>query len=107
MLRSSFEYRRLLASTADPASFLDRLRREDVATHDQWQVQIQSQIQLKARVLLKSDGLTPPQIRSAHLEPVLDLESTVLKLLDEYGPEARLGVLPQGPQTIPYLSPAA
>jgi nickel-dependent lactate racemase len=100
------EYRKLLASTADPASFLDRIQREDVTTHDQWQVQIQSQIQLKARVLLKSGGLTPRQIRSAHLEPVGDLEATVLELLDEYGPDARLGVLPQGPQTIPYLSPA-
>lgn len=100
------EYRKLLASTSDPSSFLDRIRQEDVTTHDQWQVQIQSQIQLKARVLLKSDGLTPRQIRSAHLEPVQDLEATVLELLDEYGPDARLGVLPQGPQTIPYLSAA-
>jgi len=101
------EYRKLLAATSDPASFLDRIRREDVTTHDQWQVQIQSQIQLKARVLLKSDGLTPDQIRSAHLEPVRDLEAAVLDLLDEYGPDARLGVLPQGPQTIPYLSAAS
>lgn len=99
------EYRKLLASSTDPAGFLDRIRCEEVTKHDQWQVQIQSQIQLKARVLLKSDGLTPHEIRSAHLEPVRDLGATVLELLDEAGPDARLGVLPQGPQTIPYLSP--
>jgi nickel-dependent lactate racemase len=98
------EYGKLLASMRDPAGFLDNIRAEESTTHDQWQVQIQSQIQLKARVLLKSDGLTEQQIRSAHLEPVGDVQATVRDLLDECGPGARLGVLPQGPQTIPYLS---
>ena len=36
------------------------------AQPDQWQVQIQAQIALKARVLVKADGLSPDQLRAAH-----------------------------------------
>lgn len=71
--------------------------------HDQWQAQVQGLIQRKARVFLKSDGLTDAQIRAAHLIPCHDIAATVNQLLAEYGPGARLAVLPQGPQTIPYV----
>ncbi len=70
---------------------------------DQWQVQIQAQIQLKARVMLKSDYLTDEQIRRSHLEPVHDVAAAMKDALLAAGPGATLCVLPQGPQTIPYL----
>ena len=38
------------------------------------------------------------------LLPCGDIERRVAALLAEYGPDATLCVLPQGPQTIPYLS---
>jgi hypothetical protein len=71
---------------------------------DQWQVQIQSQIQLKARVLVKADGLTPDQLRAAKFEPVNDVSAAVHDALRRAGSGASLCVLPQGPQTVPYLS---
>ena len=66
-------------------------------------MQIQAQIQLKAEVLLKSDGLTDAQVRAAHLTPVRDVEAAVAEALTRHGPDSRVCVLPQGPQTIPYL----
>ncbi len=74
------------------------------AQPDQWQVQIQAQIGLKARVLVKAEGLTPDELRAAHVEPVADLDDAVASVLTAAGPEATLCVLPQGPQTIPYLA---
>ena len=70
---------------------------------DQWQVQIQARIQTKARVLLRTDGLTDELVRAAHLEPIGDVRETVDRLLAAQ-PDARIGVLPHGPQTIPYLA---
>jgi len=69
---------------------------------DQWQVQIQAQIQLHARVLLKSDCLSEAQIRGARCEPVGEMGEAVAELLALSG--TSLCVLPHGPQTIPYLS---
>ncbi len=70
---------------------------------DQWQVQIQARVQTKARVLLRSDGLADEEVRAAHLEPIGDISEAVDRLLAAE-PDARIGVLPQGPQTIAYLA---
>jgi len=100
------EYRGLLASSSSPESLLELVHSPGFERQDQWQVQIQSQIQSKARVYLKSSYLRAEQVREAHLEPIEDVEATVSQLLVEYGAGSRICVLPQGPQTIPYLEDA-
>jgi nickel-dependent lactate racemase len=97
-------YKDLLHSSRSPAEMLARIQTPGFSVPDQWEAQIQAQIQLKARVLLKNGYLSPDQVRAAHLEPVDDVEQAVARLLAEYGPSARLCVLPQGPQTIPYVA---
>jgi nickel-dependent lactate racemase len=97
------EYGRLLASRDSPADLLEMITTQGFASHDQWQVQLQAQIQLRADVFLKSSYLTPDQVRAAHLEPIEDVQETVRESLERHGESARLCVLPQGPQTIPYL----
>ena len=97
-------YRHLLAEAAGPEDFLALLGQPGFQAHDQWQVQLQAQIQMRARVLVNTSGVTSQQLRSAWLEPVDDVGQEVSRLLEEAGPGGRLAVLPQGPQTIPYLA---
>jgi lactate racemase len=97
-------YRPLLLSQPSPAALLAMITAPGYAQPDQWQVQIQAQIGLKARVLVKADGLTRDELRTAHVEPVEDLDDAVADVLAAAGPEATLCVLPQGPQTIPYVA---
>ena len=96
-------YRQILASRSTPRELLEMITTPGYSRPDQWQVQIQAQIQLKAKVLLKSDCLRADQIRAAHFEPVEDVSSAIDEALRNAGPGATLCVLPQGPQTIPYL----
>jgi nickel-dependent lactate racemase len=72
---------------------------------DGWQVQIQAQIQRAAAVSLYS-SLSDEAVRSALLVPCHDVGAQVRRLLAARGPEARLLVLPEGPQTVvcPALS---
>lgn len=93
----------ILASQDSPETLEKMIHEPGYSIPDQWQVQIQTRIQRQATVLMKSDGLTDEQIRMAHLEPIHDVEATVMRLLEEYGEDATLCVLPQGPRTIPYL----
>ena len=70
---------------------------------DQWQVQLQAEIQMRADVYLYSHRLSEDEIRTTMLKPCDRIEGTLADLLQEYGPDARICVLPEGPQTIPYV----
>jgi nickel-dependent lactate racemase len=96
-------YGEILASSASPQDMLERVSSPNFRRPDQWQVQVQAQIQLRARVLVKADGLPDAAIQAAHFEPVDDVAVAARQALEEAGDEATLCVLPQGPQTIPYL----
>jgi len=97
-------YGQLLREARNPRELLQRVRAPGFLKQDQWQVQIQAQIQLKAEVYVHSRHLTDDQVLGALLLPCPRLETTVRALLERYGPHAKICVLPQGPQTIPYVS---
>jgi nickel-dependent lactate racemase len=97
-------YREILESCSSPQALLDMITVPGYSRPDQWQVQIQALIQLRAHVLVKAGGLTDAQICAAHFEPIHDVALAVKNALAAAGPHATLCVLPQGPQTIPYLS---
>ena len=59
---------------------------------------------MRAEVLVKSRYLTNEEIRSAHFEPINNIEDAVLHSVKKHGPDSRICVLPEGPQTIPYLA---
>lgn len=96
-------YGKLLQAAGSPQELLQTIRSPGFLKQDQWQAQIQAQIQLKADVYVRSDNLTDQQIYSAMLRPSFSIEDTVRQLLARYGSQARICVLPEGPQTIPYV----
>ena len=98
-------YGAVLASQPSPTALLAMITAPGYSVPDQWQVQIQAQIQTKAEVLVKTAGLTPDQIRAAHFTPIGDVTASVAEALQRHGSPATLCVLPQGPQTIPYVAP--
>jgi lactate racemase len=95
-------YARLLADAGSPEALLAMISRPGFSVQDQWQVQIQAQIQQKAAVYVYADGLTDDQIRGALLRPCRDIPGLVQDLLAEKGP--RGCVIPDGPQVIPFLA---
>ncbi len=99
-------FRRLLHEHASPRAILDTILQEGFAMFDQWQAQMLALALVKARVGLLSE-IAPDAIRQAHLEPVADIAHRVAVEIERVGREARIAVLPEGPMTIPYLSPAS
>jgi lactate racemase len=89
---------------ADTArGLLDGIEARTETVPDQWQVQVLARVLTTARVAMRS-GLPDAEIEAAHLRPVPDVEAVVLAELDARGPDARVCVLPEGPQTIPYVA---
>lgn len=103
-LPSHGRYADLLGMSAGPADFLDRLARGEIRERDQWQVQVQAEIQVRARVLAYTPGVSPGDLRRAWLEPVGDVEEALRDALAAAGPCARAAILPEGPQTIAYVA---
>lgn len=96
-------YGQVLASRPSPEALLAMINAPGYSQPDAWQVQIQAQVQLKARVVVKNSCLSPDALGAAHFEATDDVSRTVCDALRRAGPDATLCVLPQGPQTIPYL----
>lgn len=93
----------LLRSVRSPEELLARICSPGFAWPEQWQSQIQTLIQTRARVLLHS--LMPDDlVRAALLEPCHDIGAEVRAQIARIGPGARVAVLPWGPLTIPYVA---
>ena len=97
------QYATLLAQAGSTQGVIDMISKPGFCAQDQWQIQIQAQIQRRADVYVYSDGLTAEQIERALFIPCSNIEQTMWQLLEKYGSQARICVIPEGPQTIPYL----
>jgi nickel-dependent lactate racemase len=98
------EYGQLLLEANSPQSLLETLRTPGFQRQDTWEAHIQAVICLKAEVHFYSHNLSDEQIEGAWLRPCRDIEATVVELLQQHGPGATICVLPEGPQTIPYVA---
>ena len=96
-------YGQLLRAAESPQALLDRILSPGFLEQDQWQAQIQAQIQLRADVHIYADGLTDGQIRDALFTPCRDIAQTLARRREHHGPNATICILPEGPQTIPYV----
>jgi nickel-dependent lactate racemase len=97
-------YGKILNESKSPRELLARICAPGFLEQDQWQAHIQALIQLKADIYVRSDGLTDDQIRGALLIPCRRIEDTVAELVGKYGRGASICVMPEGPQTIPYIA---
>ncbi len=93
-------YASILSSRSDPASLLEMIETPGYSEPDQWQVQIQAKIQMQARVLVKAGKLSDAQLKASHFEAIDDIQAAI----DAMDVDASICVLPEGPQTIPYIS---
>jgi lactate racemase len=98
-------YGKLLANASSPKELIETILTPGFQAQDQWQAQIQAQIQQSAEIFLYSDNLSTEQIRRAHLTPIQSIEDTIKDLLPRFEGHPRICILPEGPVTIPYLCP--
>ncbi len=104
-LPSHGNYKDLLQMRESAQALLEMIEAPGFEMYDQWQAQSQALVQRKAQVYLHS-SLDAETVRQAMLEPAPDIETTLAELVKRYGPGARVAVLPEGPQTVPYVTEA-
>ena len=97
-------YRHMLTSHRTPEEMLDSIEHGSETVADQWQAQIQARILSTARVAVHAGGISDADLIEVGLQPAEDIAAFAARALHAAGPGARLCVLPDGPQTIPYIT---
>lgn len=97
------QYARLLREASSLETLYQTIMTPGFRCQDQWQAQIQAKIQLKANVHVYAGGLTDEDLLSAKVIPCRSIEHTLVQILARK-PKARIAVLPEGPQTVPYIA---
>jgi lactate racemase len=98
------EFQSLFKENASLEIFMERILGRDYFVLDQWQLEELAKVRRKARVKLVTDGLPPDVLKSCFVEPAPSIESALADSLADYGPEARVAVIPKGPYVLPVLT---
>jgi nickel-dependent lactate racemase len=98
------EFQRLIADNPDLMAFKRRILGEDYFILDQWQLEEQAKVVEKCKVKVVTDGLSAEALRQCYVEPAPTVERAVADSLAEYGPAARVAVIPKGPYVLPYVA---
>ncbi|MGQ0635169.1 MAG: nickel-dependent lactate racemase [Planctomycetaceae bacterium] len=98
------EFQRLFTENDSLATFMHRILGKDYFVMDQWQLEELAKVCRKAKVKVVSDGLPAATLNSLFVEAAPSVERAVADALAEYGPRARVAVIPKGPYVLPAIA---
>jgi nickel-dependent lactate racemase len=98
------EFQKVLSENPDLQAFKRRILGSDYFVMDQWQLEELAKVVARCRVKVVSEGLSADTLRGCHVEPAVSVENAVADCLAEYGPAARVAVIPKGPYVLPYVA---
>lgn len=98
------EFQRVMAENPDLKKFKKRILETDYFVMDQWQLEELAKVVERCRVKVVSHGLSAETLRKCYVEPAATVEQAVADSLAEYGPGARVAVIPKGPYVLPYVA---
>jgi nickel-dependent lactate racemase len=99
------EFRALLDRYEATGAY-DQPAQSDTCEMDEWQLVMLKKVLKHCRVKVVSDGLPAEVLRRCRVEPVASVEQAVADSLAEYGPQAKLAVIPKGPYVLPVVAAA-
>ncbi|MCI0458195.1 MAG: nickel-dependent lactate racemase [Gemmataceae bacterium] len=98
------EFQRVMAENPDLKVFKQRILGKDYFVMDQWQLEELAKVVERCKVKVVTDGLPAETLRRCYVEPAASVEQAVAECLQEYGPSARVAVIPKGPYVLPYVA---
>jgi len=101
------EFQEVLRDNPSLEQFIDRIQNTDYFVMDQWQVEELAKVRRRCKVKVVTQGLSSEVLRNCHVEPAESVEKAIAECLEEYGPDARIGVIPKGPYVLPFVETAA
>lgn len=94
------EFQQVLSENPDLKAFKKRILETDYFVMDQWQLEEFAKVIEKCKVKVYSKGLEHSVLNKCHVTPIDSVEQAVAESLQEYGPLARIAVIPKGPYVL-------
>jgi len=98
------QFQQLFQENASLESFVQRILGKDYFVMDQWQLEELAKVRRKAKVKIVSGGLSPETLKGLFVEAAPTIESAVAASLTEYGPAAKMAVIPKGPYVLAQVA---
>lgn len=97
------EFRQMLARYRENGEY-DRPASSETCEMDEWQLVMLKKVLKHCRVKVVSHGIPAEVLRNdCRVEPAATVEQAVADSLAEYGPSAKLVVIPKGPYVLPVV----
>jgi nickel-dependent lactate racemase len=97
------KFKDLLFSGLTPTDVNQKILNEEIVVPDQWEIQVLARVLQKAEIILISK-LMKKEIGNIGLKHASDLKKAIESSVKKHGNNARILILPNGPQIIPLLS---
>ena len=94
------EFQQVLSENPDLKAFKKRILETDYFVMDQWQLEEFAKVIEKCKVKVYSKGLEHSVLNKCHVTPIDSVEQAIAESLQEYGPLARIAVIPKGPYVL-------
>ncbi|NBS91761.1 nickel-dependent lactate racemase [bacterium] len=94
------EFQQVLSENPDLKAFKKRILETDYFVMDQWQLEEFAKVIEKCKVKVFSKGLEHSVLSKCHVTPIDSVEQAIADSLQEYGPLARIAVIPKGPYVL-------
>jgi lactate racemase len=98
------QFQQLFQENATLEGFVERILGKDYFVMDQWQLEELAKVRRKAKVKIVSDGLSAEILQGLFVEAAPSIESAVSASLQEYGPAAKMAVIPKGPYVLAQVA---
>lgn len=97
------EFQKRIAEYPDLSRFYGATAKSETCEMDEWQLLMQAKVLQRCKVKVVTQGLSAETLRRCYVEPATSVEAAVSESLVEYGPSARVAVIPKGPYVLPYV----
>ncbi len=98
------EFQSLFDENDSAEAFMQRILTTDYFVMDQWQLEELAKVLRHAKVKVVTDGLSGETLRRLFVEPADSVEDAVADALQEYGQDATMAVIPEGPYVMAALA---
>jgi len=95
-------FRDLIFSGKTPKTLYEQVLNKEITIPDQWEIQVLTRIMMKAEIYVIS-LLKAEEIGNIGLKHANSVEDAIKRSLKKHGQGARILILPNGPQVIPFL----